>query len=326
MYRIKLLVKQKFLKHSLNSKQSLMTKQVDTKSVWSSLLGFMFKMLVLVFFGLIIIFPFYYMIMTSLISNDLSLKEGELILYPSKVNGKGWEFHFENFKKALEEGYLQAVLFTAAVTSLSVVCKIFFSITFGYAFSLRKWKYKNLSWALFLSLLVLPEAALLAGQYKVVVTLGWHVGFYRLLSLTLPFVASVFSGYMFRTAFEAVPDSVKESAMIDGASELKFFITIAIPMVKGTIWTVGILTALAAWNSFLWPSLIIGPGDNSYPVMNVWLFTTGKDNSSSEISRVFRNIRMAAAILAIAPMFITYFLFRGRIMRTISRNNVASKG
>jgi probable ABC transporter permease protein MG189 len=83
-------------------------------------------------------------------------------------------------------------------------------------------------------LLVLPEVALLAGQYSIVSKLNWLQGPQRVLALAMPFAASVFSGFMYRNAFEAIPNSVRESAMLDGASGFKFFTQIALPMVKPT--------------------------------------------------------------------------------------------
>ncbi|MCU4116965.1 carbohydrate ABC transporter permease [Mycoplasma zalophi] len=328
MFRTKLWIKEKYLKKSLASKQEKISKQVETANLIGNLLGFFFKFFVFVFFGLLILFPFYFMISMSLLDTQVVLisDNSNLPIYPKKFEGDGLSLHFENFKQAFQSGYFKSLVMTAGVTAISVVGKIFFSITFGYAFSLRKWKFKNASWLLFLSLLVLPEVALLSGQYKIAVTLGWQSGPMQLVSLSMPFVASVFSGFMYRNAFEAIPDSVRESAMIDGASEFKFFVKVAIPMVKATTWTVGILTAFAAWNSFIWPSLILsGSNNNGYSVLNLWLFTTGK-STETEVSRVFINIRMAAVILVILPMFITYFFFRKRIMNAISRQGQATKG
>ncbi|QJR44308.1 carbohydrate ABC transporter permease [Mycoplasma miroungirhinis] len=329
MFQTKLWIKEKYLKKSLASKQEKISKQVETANLVGNLLGFFFKFFVFTFFGLLILFPFYLMISMSLLDTQVVLTNNtsNLPIYPKSVDGDGISLHFENFKNAFQSGYFKSLVMTAGVTAISIVGKIFFSITFGYAFSLRKWKFKSASWLLFLSLLVLPEVALLSGQYKVAVTLGWHVGPMQLVSLSMPFVASVFSGFMYRNSFESIPDSVKESAMIDGASEFKFFVKIAIPMVKSTTWTVGILTAFAAWNSFIWPSLILsGSNNNGYSVLNLWLFTTGKSSDSDISSRIFINIRMAAIILVILPMFITYFFFRKRIMNAISRQGRATKG
>ncbi|MGX9340446.1 carbohydrate ABC transporter permease [Mycoplasma sp. 128] len=326
MYHVKLIARHHLQKKSLNSKVENLTKGVENNKVVGQLLAFIFKFLILTFFGLLILFPFYFMISQSLISSDAANRKDIIIWYPRNGESAQFKAHWDNFAKAYQEGYWSAVVFTAAITAFSVTCRIFFAMTFGYAFSLRKWRFKNFSWGFFLALLVLPETALMAGQYKVIVTMGLNANQGTFVALTIPFAASVFSGFMFRNAFEAIPDSVRESSMIDGANELKFFVRVAVPMVKSTIWTVVILTALASWNSFMWPQLILGAkGQGSYTVMNVWLFTTGKDDSSEQ-SIIYRNIRMAANVLVILPMLVVYFLFRGRIMRAISRQGSGQKG
>ncbi|MBN0919034.1 carbohydrate ABC transporter permease [[Mycoplasma] gypis] len=327
MSQTRLRIKHHFQKKSLKSKQQNLTSQVETRNLVAQILSLAFKITILGFFGLIILFPFYFMISQSLVPAASSSDTQTIFYYPHSTTSSKLELDWSNFVNAFQKGYFNAILFTAGTTALSVTCRIFFAMTFGYAFSLRKWRFKNLSWAFFLALLVLPETALLAGQYQVVVRLNFHVGSWKMVALTMPFVASVFSGFMFRNAFEAIPDSVKESSMIDGASELKFFVRIAIPMIKSTLWTVCILTALASWNSFIWPQLILGSkGDGGYTVMNVWLFTTGKNEMNPEDTQIVRSIRMAATILVILPMFVTYFIFRGRIMKAISRQGSGQKG
>ena len=129
---------------------------------------------------------------------------------------------------------------------------------------------------------------------------------------------------MYRNAFEAIPNSVRESAMLFGASGFKFFTLIALPMVKPTTWTVAILTAFASWNSYTWPLVVLGKNwKGAWTVMNIWLRDTGKDPIDD---RVYVSIRMAATILAILPMMIVYFVLRKRIMNAISRQGKATKG
>ncbi|AWX69468.1 carbohydrate ABC transporter permease [[Mycoplasma] anseris] len=312
-------------KRYLKSKQEMMVKQVETTKPISIILTWAFKIAILLFFGMIILFPFLFMINQSVLDLRFQTSNDTLIWYPKPFEKGGQVIFLDNFKKAFQDGYFKAVVYTASTTVLSVICRIFFSMTFGYAFSLKKWRFKTLSWILFLSLLILPEVALLTGQYKIIVALGWKDGIAQYIALTMPFVASVFSGFMYRNAFEEITGSVKESAMIDSANDFVFFTKIAMPMVKATTWTVAILTALASWNSFTWPLLVITEKEDSWLVINVWLTHTGK-LKGDDSGLVYTSIRLAANILAILPMFIAYFLFRKRIMNAISRQGKATKG
>ena len=169
---------------------------------------------------------------------------------------------------------------------------------------------------------MVPEVALLVGQYQIVVIFNFQTGYRVIIALILPFIASVFSAYMYRNAFEAIPFRTKEAAFVDGASNLKYFLKVAFPMVSPTTWTVAILTGFAAWNSYMWPALLLSGQDMD--VINTWLFKTGRSEGAD--SRIMMNVRMAAAIIAIVPMFIVYFLFRSRIMKAISRQGSAIKG
>ncbi|WP_412031525.1 carbohydrate ABC transporter permease [Metamycoplasma buccale] len=330
MSLIKLKIRQYSQKRYLKSKQEWMAKPIENSKPTSIILSWVFKFLVLAFFGALLIFPFYFMINQSLLDKDWQNDKSTILWYPKTFGSPKGKFdltaHWENFKAALEAGYGKAILYTAATVAISVTARIFFSMTFGYAFSIRKWKGKSFLWVLFLSLLILPEVALMSGQYKIMVTLGWNIGHWRMISLIMPFAASVFSGFMYKNAFEAIPDSVKESAMIDGAGGFKFFTKVAMPMVKATTWTVAILTALASWNSYTWALLVMGKQiKGSWTVINVWLNDTGKD-PSDPLQTVYISIRMAATVLAIIPMVIVYFLLRKRIMNAISRQGRATKG
>ncbi|QZX49177.1 carbohydrate ABC transporter permease [Mycoplasma sp. E35C] len=326
MFGLKLKFRNWLFKFKIKKNYERVAFEVKDRSWKKTILGFIIKSLILLFFGMIIIFPFYLMIVVGLSSDDLVRDPRSPILWPDSWN-------FNNFSRVLADGeYWIALLSSAFITALSVILKLFFTMTFGYAFSLRKWRFKRLIWAFYLSILILPESALLLGQYRVVTILQWNKSddVKTLISLVTPYVASIFSGYMFKNAFEAIPDRIKESALIDGCSGFKFFFKVAIPLVKPTIWTVTILTSFAAWNSFLWPRLLLGDKPGLFSVINLWVLNQGFDQLSDKNSAAqssLANLRMIAAILAIIPMFIVYFIFRRQIINAVGkRGNNTIKG
>ncbi|WP_337899375.1 carbohydrate ABC transporter permease [Mesomycoplasma ovipneumoniae] len=319
------IIKLKILKYISDKKTAKLTEsinsQVRNKNITSAISSFLLKFIVLFFFGILIVFPFYFMLVYSLSPEEQILDTRIPVYWPN-------HFAWDNFVKAAQSGYFAALGITILVTLISVVAKVFFSMTFGYAFSLRKWKFKQASWVAFLSILVLPETALLIGQYRIMVMLGWNDGFQSIFALTSPFVASVFSGFMFRNAFEEIPDRIKEASMVDGCSGIRYFFKVATPMISPTIWTVGILTAFSAWNSTLWPLLILQSNSADLTTLNTWLLQkVGVADETAQIpGGYFKNIRMAGAILTILPMFIAYFVFRKRIMSAVSRQGSTVKG
>ncbi|VEU75476.1 ABC-type maltose transport systems, permease component [Mycoplasmopsis maculosa] len=283
------------------------------------------------------------MILLSIMSKEQSLQvsNGTAGIWPSSWNFVSnivtaattenaglWPWSQNDWQK----GYLFSFLLTFSNVLLSIFLKVFVTLLLGYAFSLKKWWGKEFIWFILLSLLVLPEVALLSGQQWVVIQLNQlfkpsnnqktSLFIYNLFIIAVPFIASIFNALMYRNAFEAIPGRIKEVAMVDGAIGAKYLFKIAIPMVAPTTLTIVILTALASWNSYLWPSLIAG---SDYRVMSVWLFGVGRENEDQN-GPIFNSIRMAGAILVIAPMFLFYFVFRKKIMNAISRQGSAIKG
>ncbi|WP_246004289.1 carbohydrate ABC transporter permease [Mycoplasma todarodis] len=318
MSLIKLRITNFLNKRKLQKVGEATSKMPGATSIIGDLAKLMAKVTIIGIFGLLILFPFYYMISGALMSYDEISDTHQVHLAPKTP-------HWENFTQAFQEGYWNAILLTALVTFLSIVIKIIITLLLGYAFSLPKWRGKKAVWFFFLSIMMLPEIALMSGQYTIVTQLDWREGPMLTASLFIPFIASVFSALMLRNAFEAIPSRTKEAAMVDGCSSIKYFFRIAIPMVTPTIWTVGILTAFAAWNSYMWPALLLANSADTQ-VMSTWLFTTGKSNDANDTISLYPNVRLAAAALAIIPMFLLYFGMRGKIMRTISRQGSAIKG
>lgn len=285
-----------------------------------------FKIFVLVFFGLIIIFPFAFMILVSLMPDLQALNlKNTFTFFPNDLSSI-----FKNYQRALNLEYFSSFGLTFANVVFSVTVKIFLTMLAGYAFSIKKWRGKEVLWVLLLSLLILPDVALLSGQYKVIKLLEsvkisnkFFAGFIgKVMIIGIPFVASVFNILMFRNAFSAIPSRIKEVAAIDGVIGYRYLFKIAAPMVMPTTLTVVILTALVSWNAYLWPNLVAG---TDYKIMSVWLFSVGRHEQDGALV-VLTNVKMAGTIAAIAPMFFFFFLSRKRIMGAVSRQGSAIKG
>ncbi len=315
MFKIKLHFQQLKNKIFLKKRGEKTSKTVDTSSLVWILFRMFSKMVILVFFGALILFPFYYMIAVSLMDNDVFTKTSEFHLVPKKL-------HWSNFTEAFQEGYWQAVMYSFLIASVSIVLKLIITLMMGYAFSMRKWWGKKLLWYFFLALLFIPEVALMSGQYKMIVKLEWHYGSRVLIGLFIPFIASVFSALMFKNAFETIPDMTKKACMIDGVTGIRYFVKVALPLITPTIWVVTILTAFAAWNSYMWPSLLLQGHD--IQLIPTWVFKTGVGIGKE--SRLIFTIRMAGAVLAIVPMFIVFALMKNKIMNAVSRQGNAIKG
>lgn len=327
MFGTKLRIRQWWSNIKLRKNKDTTANQVRDNSVASLVTWSFLKIAVLVFFAAIVLFPFFYMLTISVMPKEQAEElQSHFSFWP-----KSWEW--QNYIEASHgskdsKGYWYAFWLTFANVIFSIVLKIFVTMLCGYAFSLKKWRGKEFMWGFFISLLVLPEVALLFGQYKVVISLDNQFGVLKsfmgaIAMIALPFVASIFNALMFRNAFEAIPGRIKEVAMVDGAVGARYLFKIAMPMVQPTTLTIVILTTLASWNLYLWPALLF-TGSN-YEIMSVWLFQVGRENIDN-VTRIHQNVKMAGAVLVILPMFVFYFIFRKKIMSSISRQGSAIKG
>lgn len=299
---------------------------IYSKSIWKNLLSIAWKSLILSFFAFLLVLPFYFMIILSLTSNQkIHDSASDVILFP---DGLHWENFYDAIKTGGKYGYWSALGVSILTTAASVTFRIYFTIFFGYAFSIKKWRFKKILWVFFLSLYLLPETTLLVGQLKIIYTLEWQTGPMVLASLFLPFLNSISNGLLIRNAFENIPSEIKEAAMLDNCAGLKFVWKVAIPMIKPTIWTIGILTAFSAWNSFIWPNILFSSiSSNNFQTLPLWGLNVGipEDITGDEI-RINMATKMAGAILMILPMFIIFFICRKKIMNAISRQGSTIKG
>ncbi|UWV81756.1 carbohydrate ABC transporter permease [Mycoplasmopsis cynos] len=346
MFELKLKLQKLLIVKKLRRNQETVSSQVTEKNLINVFASVLLKLLLLSFFGLVIIFPFIFMINISLLTDDEaeSLKRtfkfasdftvGKTYFIQSGTDATGgfsirpWAEVVQNtYQRYATSGYWQSLMVTSFNVLLSVFFKIFITFLMGYAFSLRNWRFKGFIWFLALALLVLPEVALLSGQYSVVIKTNLRSSLFTiLLAMVLPFSASIFNTVMYKNAFEAIPGRIKEVSLVDGASGLKYLFKVAFPMVIPTTLTIVILTALASWNAYLWPSLINSENKN-WQLISVWLFKVRIDERDQNAgANIQYNIRMVTAIIVILPMFVVYLLFRKRIMGAISRQGSTIKG
>ncbi|OYD26742.1 multiple sugar transport system permease protein [Mycoplasma testudineum] len=330
MFTTRLKIEKKLNKIKINRIVEKNARQIIDKSVFSVVSSFTFKAIILIFFGFIIMFPFLLMISVALKSDTL-LSSNESVTFADLFHNS---LNWRSFEDAFRDGYWKAAFYSTVIVIASIIIKLFVTTLLAYAFSFPRWRGKKIAWLMLLSLLILPESALLTGQLIVVNTIGLKVGVAGLLfTLVIPYVASIFHAFLLKAAFEQIPDSIKLVAKIDGFNGFKFFMRIALPMVSPTTWTIIILTALASWDSFLWPSIILAGLTGSeadfdrVSVISLWTISSGQRfNDLGETQGFFINIRLAAAMLAIAPVFIFYFIFRRKIMNAISKQGSAIKG
>ena len=208
--------------------------------------GMIFVYLFIGIFGIITVFPFIYMILGGLMSYQ------ETTTIPPTLIPK--VFRWSNYQKVFEQApfarYFLNTFITAATTT---IVTLFSSILGAFAMTNLMFRGKGLIQLVFLSLLMVPGEAIIFTNYNTIAHLGLLNTY---LGLVLPFLTSIFYMYYLQSYFTAISPTIYKAAMIDGASDWEYIWRILVPMSKGGLITVALLSFISGWNSFLWPLLV----------------------------------------------------------------------
>ena len=258
----------------------------------------------LLIWALIVLFPFYWMVLSSLKSYSA---------YNSEYIPKFFTLSptLENYREAftavpLAKYFLNTVIFTIATTALMMVV-----ITLAaFAFARLNFKGRDIVFTIFLALMMLPSELVVITNFVTITDLGLRNTF---TGLILPSVTSVFYIYLLRENFAKIPDEMYYAARVDGASDFRYLMRVMIPICKPTIVTVIILKVIECWNSYVWPRLITDD-------QNYFLVSNGiQEIRENGFGRENIPAMMAAVVVISVPLIALFLIFRKKIMAGVSR-------
>lgn len=267
----------------------------------------------------ITLFPFYWILRTAFSSNNALAENTGSLLPAGGFNTGGFErvFGMQDVATAVSQGGSGATidfwryLFNSVLVSTSItVFQVLFCAMAAYAFSRLHWKGRNTVYAIFLSALMIPLIFTYLPNFVLIKNLGLTD---TLLGIMLPTMfISPFAIFFLRQFFMNISREVEEAALLDGASKVKIFFGIIVPMSQGPIATLALLTYMTAWNDYFWP-LLVSYSDNSR-VLTVALavFRSQSPQSGTDWAGL-----MAATLVAALPMLLIYSLFAKRIVNSI---------
>lgn len=258
------------------------------------------KYLVLTIGALIMMFPFIWMLLTSL----KTLPEAISIPPQWMPSDPQWENYDYSWNLVPFGMYFRNTIWVGIV---SVVVTLIFSILGAYAFSIYSFPGHNICFYLFMLTMMVPSEILIIQNYVTCSQLGMLDSF---SGIVLPTVANGFYIFMLQEYFMQTPPSLFKAAKVDGCSNLKFLIKVVIPMNVNAIVTVAILTFITAWNSFMWP-LIVTMSDE-HTLLSVGLLRFRQASSSN------LHNQMAAACIVLLPMVVFYIIFHKKIMEGVA--------
>ena len=278
---------------------------------------------VMILILLVTLFPFYWMLRTALSSNG-ALYANSTSLLPVDFSWGGFErvFGLQSTEEAIAQGgsgasidfwlYLRNSVVVATVVT---ACQVFFSAMAAYAFSRLRWRWRNAVFAVFLLSLMVPVIFTLLPNFVLVRELGLID---TLLGIMLPgLFMTPFAIFFLRQFFMNVSTEVEEAALIDGASKVRVFFSIIIPMSVGPIATIAILTYIGSWNDYFWPLMVSYTDDSRVLTVALGNFNAQTPQTGPDWAGL-----MAATLVAALPMILLFVVFARRIVNSIGFSGI----
>ena len=263
---------------------------------------FVYAMLAI--WAVIVLFPFYWMILTSIKSYSSYSNEFIPKFFTLSPTIENYTYAFSAV--SLGKYFLNTIIFTVATTAamLAII------IPAAFAFARLNFRGKNILFTLFLSLMMIPNELVIITNYVTITNLDMRNTF---AGLILPSIMSVFYVYLLKENFAQVPDELYYAAKVDGTSDLKYMFRVMIPICKPTIITITILKVIECWNSYVWPRLITTTEE--YYLVSNGIQTIRESGFGRE------NIpaMMAAVVVISIPLIAIFLIFRNKIMEGVAR-------
>lgn len=291
--------------------RSVHQKEVASKVLKVISLIIMYAFLTL--FALIMIFPFYWMIITS-------LKGGEEIqrlvptLWPEVMR---WDNYASAFSRLNFGVLLRNTLVVGVISTIGTLITTIFA---AFAFARLEFKGKDLLFSILLSTMMIPGEMMVVSNYISVSLLGMTggnniVGAYT--AMIIPFMISVFYIYLLRQNFKQIPNEPYLAAKVDGKSDWEYLWKVMVPLAMPTLTTIFILKLMGSWNAYVWPNLIASGNSQFYLITNGLRETFNSTENYDDYGA-----QMAATVIVTVPLLLVFIFFRKYIMRGVSRAGI----
>lgn len=251
-----------------------------------------------------ILFPFFWMLSTSLKTPLESVK------FPPTFVPQSWQF--SNYAEAWSKvNFTRYFLNTIFITICTLAGVLITSILAAYSFARLDFKGRELIFVSFLGIMMIPMPVYIVPGYLILQSFGWIDTYYAQI---VPWIANVFSIFLLRQHFKTIPKDLYDAAVIDGYSDLGFLFKVVVPLSKPALVTISIFTIISSWNSFIWP-LVVTNSDAIRPVQ-VGLAYFIQEQSTDY------TLLMAASTFVILPLIILFFAAQKQIIASYSRSGL----
>lgn len=260
----------------------------------------------LLIMALIVLFPFYWMIISSL-KTLAEYRQAVPTFWPQQIM-------LSNYAEAFTTARLgDLFVHTLIVGVVSTIISLVITVLTAFAFARLEFKGKEALFGLLLATMMIPGELFTITNYITVNQLNWM---HTYAALIVPFLVSVFYIYLLRQNFMQIPNELYLAAKVDGTSDLKYLWKVMIPLALPTLISITILKMMGAWNSYIWPKLVAN--DDAHQMI-----TNGLRNAFTDTSgQANYPVQMAAVAIVSAPLFMVFLCLRKYIMSGVSRGGI----
>ena len=291
------------------SEKVMKEQNIQIVSARQRVIRFLVKFFTYAFLSLmavVVLFPFYWMIISSL----KTLEEYRLnvpTFFPRKIM-------LSNYADAFTTASLGRLFYnTMIVGVVSTLLSLVITVLSAFAFARLEFKGRDAMFGALLATMMIPGELFTITNYSTVTKLGWMNTYTVLI---VPFLVSVFYIYLLRQNFMQIPNELYLAAKVDGTSDLKYLWKVMIPLALPTLISITILKMMGAWNSYVWPNLVTSTDAHR-------LITNGLRNAFSDSTGdVNYPVQMAAVVVVSAPLFMVFLFLRKYIMAGVSRSGI----
>jgi len=254
--------------------------------------------------ALIVLFPFYWMVLSSLKSPGAYNSERRAVFFTASPTLENYGTAFTGVP--LSRYFTNTLIFTLATVAVMLIV----IILAAFAFSRLEFRGKNALFSFFLAMMMIPNELVVITNFVTITSWNMRNTFWGLI---LPSVTSVFYIYLLKENFEQIPEELYKAAKVDGTSDLKYLFKVMLPISQPTVVTIVILKVIECWNSYVWPRLITD--DEAY-----FLVSNGiQEIRENGFGRENIPAMMAAVVVISVPLIVLFLIFRKKIMAGVSR-------
>ncbi len=265
--------------------------------------------------ALIVVFPFYWMIITSLKQND-EIHSLTQTFFPNIVM-------WSNYVHVLQVFDFTTYMFNTIVVAIfSTIGTLLTTVLAAFAFARLRFKGRDSVFAVFLMTMMIPGEMMVISNYITVASFGWVGSNQTLiqayLAMIVPFWTSVFYIYLLRQNFKQIPNELYLAAKVDGKSDWSFLWKVMVPLAAPTLISITILKFMGTWNSYVWPNLVTSKAD--YRLISNGLRSSSFVDVDAGVTEY--GYQMAATVLVTVPLFLLFVFFRKYIMKGVGRAGI----